>query len=65
MHRIIKSHLDNFSKSFGLDDLDESKQFEMFVNYAVLTPKISTTFELGDVTTDDICANLRPFGLLN
>ena len=53
MHRIIKSHLDNFSKSFGLDDLDESKQFEMFVNYAVLTPKISTTFELGDVTTDE------------
>ena len=32
MHRIIKSHLENFSKSFGLADLDESEQFEMFVN---------------------------------
>lgn len=53
MHRIIKSHLENFSKSFGLADLDESEQFEMFVNYAVLTPKISTTFELGDVTTGE------------
>jgi len=53
MHRIIKSHLDNFSKSFSLDDLDEAEQFEMFVNYAVLTPKVSTTFELGDVTTGE------------
>ena len=53
MHRIIKSHLENFSKSFGLADLDESEQFEMFVNYAVLTPKVSTTFELGDVTTGE------------
>lgn len=53
MHRIIKSHLENFSKSFGLEDLDEAEQFEMFVNYAVLTPKVSTTFELGDVTTGE------------
>ena len=59
MHRIIKSHLDNFSKSFGLDDLDESKQFEMFVNYAVLTPKISTTFELGRVCTTPAAAGFK------
>jgi hypothetical protein len=51
MHRIIKSHLENFSNSQSLTDLDEADQFEMFVNYAVLTPKVSTTFELGDVTT--------------
>lgn len=53
MHRIIKSHLENFSNSFGLTDLDEADQFENFVNYAVLTPKISTTFELSDVTTSN------------
>lgn len=53
MHRIIKSHLDNFAKSFGLNDLTESEQFEMFVNYTILTPKISTTFELADVTTGE------------
>ena len=53
MHRIIKSHLDNFSKSFGLSDLDEAEQFEMFVNYSVLMPKVSSTFELNDVTTSD------------
>ncbi len=53
MHRIVKSHLDNFSISFGLSDFDESQQFEMFVNYSVLMPKVSTTFELNDVTTGE------------
>lgn len=53
MHRIVKSHLDNFSTSFGLSDFDESQQFEMFVNYSVLMPKVSTTFELNDVTTGE------------
>lgn len=53
MHRIVKSHLDNFSNSFGLSDFDESQQFEMFVNYSVLMPKVSTTFELNDVTTGE------------
>ena len=53
MHRIIKSHLENFSNSFGISDLEEAEQFEYFVNYSILTPKISTTFELGDVTTSD------------
>lgn len=51
MHRIVKSHLDNFSQSFGLNNLDEATQFEMFTNYAVLTPRTSTGFELDDVTT--------------
>lgn len=53
MHRIIKSHLENFVKSFSLTDFDEAMQFEMFVNYAVLMPKLSTTFELPDVTTGE------------
>lgn len=51
MHRIVKSHLDNFSKSFEITDLDESIQFEMFANYAVITPKVGSEFELADVTT--------------
>jgi hypothetical protein len=53
MHRIIKSHLDNFAKSNSLTHLDESEQFENFVNFAVLTPKVSSSFELEDVTTGE------------
>lgn len=53
MHRIIKSHLGNFSKSFGFEDLQESVQFEMFTNFSVITPRTSAEFEISDVTTDD------------
>ena len=53
MHRIIKSHLENFAKSFGITDLDENTQFEMFANYAVITPRVGTEFELNDVTTGE------------
>jgi hypothetical protein len=53
MHRIVKSHLENFSNSFGLADLDESIQFEMFSNFAVITPRTSVDFEIGDVTTGE------------
>ncbi|MCF8070727.1 MAG: AIPR family protein [Desulfobacterales bacterium] len=53
MHRIVKSHLENFSNSFGLTDLDESIQFEMFSNFAVITPRTSVEFEIEDVTTGE------------
>ena len=52
MHRITKSHLESFSKSYGYNNLDESTQFEYFVNYVVLAPRISNSYELEDVTTD-------------
>ncbi|MEW6077475.1 MAG: AIPR family protein [Thermodesulfobacteriota bacterium] len=53
MHRIIKSHLDNFSKSFEIIDLDENTQFEMFANYTVITPRVGAEFELEDITTSN------------
>jgi hypothetical protein len=51
MHRIIKAHLEKFVKNHSLDDLDEDDQFEQFANFSVLTPRISSSFDLGDVTT--------------
>ena len=53
MHRIIKSHLDNFAKSFEIADLDENTQFEMFANYAVISPRVGAEFQLEDITTGD------------
>jgi len=53
MHRIIKAHLDSFSTSFGLENYDESVQFEMFVNSAVLSSKLGNNYDLDDVTTGD------------
>lgn len=52
MHRITKSHLENFAKSYGFNTIDESIQFEYFVNYVVLASRVANNYELEDVTTD-------------
>lgn len=51
MHRIIKSHLESFVKSNGLEQLDESMQFEMFVNYSIMSAKMIGPVEVENITT--------------
>jgi len=51
MHRIIKSYLDSFVTSFGLEQEPEFTQFEMFCNYVVVSSKVSSQFELDNITT--------------
>lgn len=53
MHKIVQAHLDNFSKSFGIEKLDEDVRFEMFCNKSILNPHICTAFEIDDVTTSN------------
>lgn len=53
MHRIVKAHLDTFSKNNGFESHDEPTQFELFVNFSVITSKTGTNFELNDVTTSN------------
>lgn len=53
MHRITKTHLESFVKSHGFEQLDESKQFELFVNYSVLAGRLVNTYELDDVTSSE------------
>jgi hypothetical protein len=53
MHRIIKSHLESFAKSNGLEQLDESVQFEMFVNYSVMAAKMIGAIEIENITTGE------------
>lgn len=53
MHRIIKAHLDSFSRSFGVENYDESVQFEKFVNSAVLSSRLGNNYDLDDVTTSE------------
>src|SRR5690606_32259474 len=40
-------------KSFGLEQLDESVQFEMFANYSILRSRIGSDFDIEDVTTGE------------
>lgn len=51
MHRIVKAHLDNFVKSYGIESLEEDVQFELFCNKAILASRVSMDFEIDDVTT--------------
>ena len=53
MHRITKAHLDSFLKSHGLEQYEESTQFEMFCNHSILSSKLGGDFELENVTTSE------------
>ncbi len=53
MHRIVKAHLESFVSSFSLEADDESKQFEKFAAYSVISSRFSGSFDLDDVVTGD------------
>lgn len=53
MNRIVTSHLNNFVKENGIESDSESTQFEKFANFAVLSSKIASGFELDEVTTEE------------
>jgi hypothetical protein len=53
MHRIVKSHLDNFVKNFGLEADTEAVQFEKFSTYSVIASRYVANFDLDDVVTGD------------
>ena len=53
MHRIVANHLQSFVEEHALDADDQSVKFEKFVNYAVLSQKVSTGFDVEHVTTGD------------
>ena len=53
MHRIVKAHLDSFVNSHGLAGDSESSQFEQFANFAIISSRISSDYDLDDVTTGE------------
>lgn len=53
MHRIVQSHLNNFSENFGYGTMSLPMQFERFCTYSILSSRYSTDFELDDVCTDE------------
>ena len=53
MNRIIKSHLQSFQATNGLEDLDAQSSFEHFVNYCVGYRHTGAPFDTHAVTTDD------------
>ena len=51
MHRIVKSYLDDFIVNHGFEQLDESEQFEYFINHLIVSNKSAIEFDLEEVTT--------------
>lgn len=53
MNRIIKAHLNSFVESAGISETTEANQFEKFVNFSVIAPRVATTIDPEDVTTGE------------
>ena len=53
MHRIVESHLNNFVSGNGIEADSEATRFEKFANFAVLSSKITSGFELDEVSTGE------------
>lgn len=51
MHRIVKAHLESFAESAGYAGEEESRQFELFCNHAVISSRFPSSYDLEDVTT--------------
>lgn len=51
MHRVVKSHLDDFQKKHSVSD-QESKQFEAFVNYVIFRNHCAENIEPRDLVYD-------------
>lgn len=51
MHRVVKSHLADFSSKYSLER-EESRQFEAFLNYSVLRSLCAETVDPADLIYD-------------
>jgi hypothetical protein len=51
MHKVIESYLRQFVSENGLEALDESEQFERFVNHCVVSQVYPDPYEIDSVTT--------------
>ncbi|WP_244119770.1 AIPR family protein [Burkholderia gladioli] len=51
MHKIIKSHLDSYVTSCGLEQLTESERFESFCNYSIVFDRVGASFDASEITT--------------
>lgn len=51
MHKIIKSHLESYVTSCGLEQLTEAERFESFCNYSIVFDRVGASFDASEITT--------------
>jgi len=64
MHRIIKTHLKKFIADKGIVEANISKQFEMFVNYCLISRYFTGKFDVVDITTTDEDAGIDGIAII-
>ena len=47
---ILNSFIDTFSNEYGFEDLDDSKKFELFVNYNIVSKFYPRSFDIEDLS---------------
>jgi hypothetical protein len=58
MHLILKNHVNELANDLGYEDIPESRLFEFFSNYCVVSKHFLGRFDPKDVTTDGDDASL-------
>ncbi|MBW2617243.1 MAG: hypothetical protein JRC92_00005, partial [Deltaproteobacteria bacterium] len=64
MHKVIASYLNQFSRENSIEDLDEAKRFERFVNHLILTFHFPDSFDIEEVTTSEDDGSIDGAGVL-
>lgn len=64
MHRIVKAHLNTFVKEQSLENLEESKQFEIFSNFCILHKFYTGRFELNAVSSEERDCGIDGIGFI-
>jgi hypothetical protein len=64
MQRIVKAHLNTFVKEQSLENLDESKQFEIFSNFCILHKFYTGRFDPNAVTSEEDDCGIDGIGFI-
>ncbi len=64
MHLILKKHVDELATDFDLVDDKESKLFEFFCNFCVVSKKFLGRFNPKEITTEEDDASIDGLGII-
>ena len=64
MDRITKSLLDEFSRDYGLDGLNEDDRFEHLASYVTVHRQYSETFDTSEIVLGDKAMGIDPIATI-
>jgi hypothetical protein len=52
MHPVLQSHLQSFASDYGVENDEQSAQFEKFCSLALMQSRVGSRIDIDDVTTE-------------